>query len=179
MARPIKIDIPVRLPSPSRLARIVGDMAEKHFKANFDKEGFVNNGVQPWKEVKRRDPSSPWYGFSYRGKKLKGKRRKGVRRRSANFSNAATKRKILTGPTGELRRSLKYNVQAATSKKIAVGIISDKPYATVQNEGGTIRIFGKASAFLPARPFVGYSKELEEQLQKKIFEELNNSFKRL
>ena len=28
--------------------RIVGKMGEDHFKENFDKEGFVNNGLTPW-----------------------------------------------------------------------------------------------------------------------------------
>lgn len=32
--------------------RIVGKMGVDHFKENFDKEGFVNNGLQPWPERK-------------------------------------------------------------------------------------------------------------------------------
>ena len=28
--------------------RIIGKMGVDHFKENFDKEGFVNNGLQPW-----------------------------------------------------------------------------------------------------------------------------------
>lgn len=28
--------------------RVVGKMGVDHFKENFDKEGFVNNGLQPW-----------------------------------------------------------------------------------------------------------------------------------
>jgi phage gpG-like protein len=28
--------------------RIIGKMGVDHFKENFDQEGFVNNGVQPW-----------------------------------------------------------------------------------------------------------------------------------
>lgn len=32
--------------------RIVGKMGVDHFKDNFNKEGFVNNGLQPWPERK-------------------------------------------------------------------------------------------------------------------------------
>ncbi|WP_297096407.1 phage virion morphogenesis protein [uncultured Draconibacterium sp.] len=32
--------------------RIVGKMGVDHFKENFDKEGFVNNGLQKWPERK-------------------------------------------------------------------------------------------------------------------------------
>ncbi len=32
--------------------RIVGKMGVEHFKENFDKEGFVNNGLHPWPKRK-------------------------------------------------------------------------------------------------------------------------------
>jgi hypothetical protein len=47
---------------------LAGDIAVNHFKENFEKEGFVNNGVQPWAQVERRKPQSPWYGYKYGSK---------------------------------------------------------------------------------------------------------------
>ena len=32
--------------------RIIGKMGVDHFKENFDKEGFVNNGLRPWPKRK-------------------------------------------------------------------------------------------------------------------------------
>ena len=32
----------------SKAPRIIGKMGVDHFKENFDQEGFMNNGVQPW-----------------------------------------------------------------------------------------------------------------------------------
>jgi phage gpG-like protein len=62
--------------------RHVGKMAKDHFTENFDKEGFVDEDLHKWKEVKRRMPPV----------------RKGV----------YGKRKILKGDTNELRNSLEY-----------------------------------------------------------------------
>lgn len=36
----------------SKAPRIVGKMGVEHFKENFNQQGFVNNGVQPWPERK-------------------------------------------------------------------------------------------------------------------------------
>ena len=36
-----------------RMPVIVGQMAVSHFKSNFQKSGFVNNGLQPWEKSKR------------------------------------------------------------------------------------------------------------------------------
>jgi hypothetical protein len=33
---------------------VIGNIAVGFFKGNFEKQGFVNNGVQEWQEVKRR-----------------------------------------------------------------------------------------------------------------------------
>lgn len=37
--------------------RIIGKMGVDHFKENFDKEGFVNNGLQPWPKRKADNTS--------------------------------------------------------------------------------------------------------------------------
>lgn len=162
----------------NRIAREVGNEAVRYFKENFRLEGFQNGGLKKWKDVKRRDPSSPWYGFEYKGERArkasekKGKRKK--QRVRLNFSRAATNRKILTGPTGELQRSLKYRVNPAGGSDVSVSITSDKPYAVVHNEGGTIRVFGKHSVRLPARPFVGYSKELDNKIDEIVWRNLTS-----
>lgn len=147
----------------NRIAREIGNEAVRHFKDNFRQEGFVDNGIHKWKEVKRRDPSNRWYGFEYRGqRRQKGK---GKSKQKANFSQAATQRRILTGSSGELQDSLRYKVNPTSGANVSVSITSDKPYAVVQNEGGPIKVFGKASTILPARPFVGHSKELDVKIE--------------
>lgn len=159
------------------LPRQVGVMAVNHFKRNFELEGFQNGSLSKWKEVKRRDPSSPWYGFLYKGENRKkvpykltkrGKRSKSQRK--LNFSQAATQWNILHN-SGELADSIRYEAGPA-----CVTITSDKPYAAIQNEGGMIKVFGKRSVRLPARPFVGESKELNERISRLIDDKINELF---
>ncbi|RGP09281.1 phage virion morphogenesis protein [Parabacteroides gordonii] len=161
-----------------KLPDLVGKEAVKHFKDNFRQEGFVDNGLLKWKDVKRRDPQSAWYGFDYKGEKRadhpvkygkKGKRLKDQKK--LNFSRAATRRKILTGNTLELQDSIRY-IKAPGQATIT----SDKPYASVQNNGGPIKVFGKKTVQLQARPFIGDSKELNEKIDKTIFEGLDVIF---
>lgn len=164
------------------LPRIVGKTAVDHFRENFEKEGFVNNGLHPWPEVERRKPDSTWYGFEYRGEKRtsvafkrdkkSGKAFRKKEQKKLNFSKAATLRKILSGATHELQDSLRYLPGSGQ-----VTITSDKPYAAIQNEGGTIRVFGKTSAILPARPFMGDSKELSDKIDKIVDNKINQLFK--
>lgn len=165
------------------LPRQVGREAVTHFKANFNREGFVDDGLQKWQEVKRRDPGSPWYGFEYKGERRTsyafsrdrktGKTRKAKQQKRLNFSRAATQRKILNGRIHELQDSLRY-----VKNDKGVMITSDKPYAAVHNEGGPIKVFGKKTVRLPARPFVGYSQELDEKIEQIINKGLDNLFKR-
>lgn len=42
------------------LPRMVGKVARDHYQDNFRKGGFVNGGLHPWKDVKRRDAQSGW-----------------------------------------------------------------------------------------------------------------------
>lgn len=152
------------------LPRQAGKTAVDHFRENFVREGFMDGGVKKWKEVKRRMPSSGWYGFEYKGEKRDsytfardrktGKTRKAKNQKRLNFSKAATVRKILNGRTHELQDSIRYNVVPQ-----GVEILSDKPYAEVQNNGGDIRVFGRRTAKLPARPFIGHSQELDAKIE--------------
>lgn len=166
----------------SDIPRYVGKAAVDIFDANFDKQGFDNGGVTAWKDVKRRDPNSKWHGFEYKGErttyKLKKKRgKKGYEnggKTKINFSVAATKRAILHGSTSELRRSLKYNIE-----KGKVTVSSDKPYAALQNDGGPMKVFGRSGPIMPARPFVGESKELNEEIERITDREVNKIFTNL
>lgn len=163
------------------LPRQVGKTAVDLFRENFTKEGFTDGGVKKWKEVKRRIPQSGWYGFEYKGEKRTayafsrdhktGRTRKAKKQRKLNFSRAATTRKILNGRTHELQDSLRYEPAGG-----GVAITSDKPYAAVQNDGGNIRVFGKRTVRLAARPFVGPSKELDNQIKGLVDDGLRKIF---
>lgn len=161
------------------LPRIAGKMAVDEFRENFRRQGFRNNGVTPWKEVKRRDPQSPWYGFQYKGERRTsvslvkdrktGKMVRSKKQRKLNFSRAATKRGILIGPGADLMNSIR--VVESSPVRIAVG--TDLPYAGVHNEGGTIRIFGKKKVKVARRQFIGESRELLEELEKTMLERID------
>lgn len=69
--------------------RHVGKIAVDHFKQNFEDQGFTDNSLQQWKEVKRRMPP----------------KRKGV----------AGVRKILHGETSELFNSISHRPEPRRS----------------------------------------------------------------
>lgn len=136
------------------LPDIVGMEAVNHYKENFVNEGFTDKANNPWKDVKRRDPASPWYGFSYGAKK--------------NFSQSRTTDKILTGETKELQNSIDYE-----KKPGRVTVYSDKKYSAVHQFGLPAKVFGKKPFKMPARPFIGKSTVLEKNIQSKIERTLN------
>lgn len=161
------------------LPRIAGKMAVDEFRENFHRQGFRNNGITRWPDVKRRDKNSPWYGFQYKGEKRTsvrfvrdretGKTRRSKTQKKLNYSNAATKRGILIGPGANLMNSI--TEKERSKDKIVIG--SDLPYAAVHNEGGTIKVFGKAVQKLPKRQFIGESRELMDELQKKYLADID------
>jgi phage gpG-like protein len=164
--------------SDGSVQRIVGTEAVKHYKQSFRDEAFSNNAEkdEPWEDVKRRDKDSKWYGFNYTGEKRTsvriarnrdGTTRRAKRQKRLNFSRAATIRKILSGPSKELYNSIRFTYGRN------VVIRSDKPYARVQNDGGNIKVFGKGSAKLPARKFVGRSRVLINRLNKNVTGRIN------
>ena len=136
------------------LPDIVGTEAVNHYKENFANEGFTDQTNEKWQDVKRRDPNSPWYGFSYKAKK--------------NFSESRTTDKILTGETKELQNSIDYE-----KKPGRVTVYSDKKYAAVHQFGLQAKIFGKKPFKMPARPFIGKSAVLEKNIHDKIQRTLN------
>lgn len=161
------------------LPRIAGKMAVDEFRENFHRQGFRNNGITRWQDVKRRDKNSLWYGFQYKGEKRTsvrfvrdrktGKTKRSNTQRKLNYSNAATKRGILIGPGANLMNSI--TEKERSKDKVVIG--SDLPYAAVHNEGGTIKVFGKSVRKLPKRQFLGESRELMDELQKKYLADID------
>lgn len=126
----------------SDIYHIVGAEATKHYKQSFRDEGFTDSSLEKWADVKRR--THP------RHKKA-----------------ASARRKILTGDTGDLGRSLEHKRQGK-----AVAIHSDKPYAKVHNEGGRA---GRGKGFtMKKRQFIGKSAELDRKIGEVVTKRLNN-----
>lgn len=61
---PQKIEELKQFAASDDIKDIVGKEAVDHFKESFQNEGFTDETLNPWKDVKRRDPASPWYGHS-------------------------------------------------------------------------------------------------------------------
>ena len=164
------------------LPRMVGKTARDHFRDNFRQGGFVNGGLHRWKDVKRRDPDSKWYGFEYKAEKRTsykfkrdsktGRTRKADKQKQLNFSPTATRRPVLLSKRLELMRSI-----TSRPGRGWVAITTDKPYAGVQNHGGIIKVFGKHPVKLPARPFIGASRDLENEVTRLVRKELDRVFK--
>ncbi|MCT4559820.1 MAG: hypothetical protein N4A41_00430 [Crocinitomicaceae bacterium] len=154
---------------------VIGVEAVNHFQDSFHNQGFTDKGLRKWKDVKRRQPSSSWYGFQYKSKV----RRPGTKQRKdgaiTNFSPAATKRPILSGTTQELLNSIEF--RSYPSQKRVV-IFSDVEYAKIHNEGGPMRVFGKGNAIMPKRKFIGESQVLIRKIQRKVDRDINHIIKR-
>jgi len=127
---------------------IAGVEAVNHFKESFVNEGFTDQNLQKWPNVKRRDPNSPWYGHSGQ---------------TGKFSTARTAAKILSGETGELKEATTY-----TKTATGVRVYNEKPYAKVHNFGGTAKIYGKKAFQMLARPFIGKSAVLVGNIRGEI-----------
>lgn len=118
------------------LPKKLGNLAVRMFKENFQKEGFFGRA---WKEVKRRIMGA---------------------------KGAAGKRKILTGPTGNLGRSIQF-----TPRDGSVTVYSDLPYAEAHNEG-TSNAGRSHNVRIPQRQFIGEDPKLTDAIEKKITEEI-------
>jgi len=121
--------------------QIAGNVAVSYFKKNFQNEAW---GRVKWQEVKRRQ-----------NPKTKG---------------ARATRKILTGNTGDLGRSIE--IKSAENGKVEIWTNpsefthSKEPYGRVHNEG--LRS-GRGSGFImPKRQFMGESEELNKMIIDKL-----------
>lgn len=86
---------------------VMGKTAVDFFKEGFQNEGFTDNGLEKWEEVKRR--------------------------LNPKVTGAKTSRAILTGDTANLGESINY--KNASNGEVTVH--SDLPYAEAHNEGTT------------------------------------------
>ena len=121
------------------LPKKLGNLAVRMFKENFQKESFFGRA---WQEVKRRTPGTAAF------------------RTAARNHPSRTTRKILTGDTGDLARSIevKYVSKGEVVVWTAPSAFAKEPYGRVHNEG--LRA-GRGSGFImPKRQFMGESEEL-------------------
>lgn len=136
------------------IPKIVANRATQMFKQNFKEEGFFG---KKWKEVQRRQLHTVKY--KTKGGKVKTKVvpvGKGVMGR----------RKILTGRTGDLGRSIRWKTEPG--KAI---IYSDLPYSTAHNEG-TNNAGRSHNVQIPKRQFIGDHAKINEMVKKTIEEQL-------
>jgi len=122
------------------LPEMVGVEAVNHFTESFQNEGFTDETLEKWQEVKRRsDPK--------------------------RIDRAAASRPILTGDTGDLGRSIESKAQPGevkiTAATTAAG--SDKDYAAAHNEGTTTAGRGNKTK-IPKRQFIGKSAVLDKKI---------------
>ncbi|MDD7438590.1 MAG: phage virion morphogenesis protein [Bacteroidales bacterium] len=130
------------------LKDIVGTEAVNHYKRSFEDEGFTDETLNPWKEVERRNPESPWFGHSGQ---------------TGKFSLERTSAPILSGETGELKNAIRY-----TYLPDGVRVSNSAPYAAVHQYGLPAKIYGKKPFTMTPRPFIGRSKALKRNIEDKI-----------
>ena len=126
------------------LPKKVGNRVVRMTKENFQDEGYFG---RRWKEVKRRQP-----------------KRKGHGKRS---NGSDTRRKILTGRTGDLGRSIK-----AKPEKASVTIYSDLPYSAAHNEGTATAGRGHRTR-IPKRQFMGDHPKVQQAAKEIIEKEIS------
>ena len=127
------------------LPHLVGAKAVKHFKDSFQNEGFTDEVLVKWQDVKRR--TNP---------------RK--RRTRSGRTPASETQPILTN-SGDLGRSIDYTPQPGmvVVKSDTKGAGSDKDYAAAHNEG-TTTAGRKHNVVIPKRQFMGKSKVLDRKV---------------
>lgn len=135
----------------------MGRVALDHIEQNFAQEGYVDEALNPWQEVVRRKPDSPWYGHSGQLGKPSGER---------------TQAPILQGETRELSRATRMEFLPD-----GVRIVNSTPYAAVHQFGLPAKIYGKKPFVMPKRPFMGPSGVMEANIRKKIVERLKELIK--
>lgn len=132
---------------------IAGKTAVSYFKKNFQNEAW---GRISWKEVQRRTAGT------------------NANKYAAKHHPARTTRKILTGDTGDLARSIE--IKSVSNGQVVIWTApnafgSKEPYGRVHNEG--LRA-GRGSGFtMPKRQFMGTSDELNELIISEINRKLN------
>jgi len=136
---------------------IMGVEAVNHFKKSFQDEGFTDEELVKWEDVKRRNPASEWHGHSGQ---------------TGKFSQARTTAKILSGETKELQNSISYAYIEG-----GVRITDAALYASVHNFGEGANVYGRKPFIMKKRQFMGPSKVLGENIENKIVVEIKKILK--
>ena len=119
---------------------IVGELAVSHFKDSFQNEGFTDEALDKWQDVKRR---------------TEPKRNQRTR----------DKLKILT-QQGDLGRSIEFTQrpgEVIIISDTSTGVSSSKDYAKPHNEG-TTNAGRNHNVTIPKRQFIGKSAILERKI---------------
>ncbi|MGE0636003.1 MAG: hypothetical protein AB7G44_03440 [Bacteroidia bacterium] len=158
-----------------KLARVIpqgiGRIAVNHFKDSFNMQRFNDAGSPAWKQVKRREPDSEWYGFKLGNKARRPGRKARKPDGKGNFSKAATTQDILQ-PTGKMRDST--FVKSASFREVIIA--NSAKQAALMNRGGRFRIFNKTAATMPKRQFMGKSTRLMGKVKQFVREEIHAAF---
>ena len=139
----------------ARILQKVANEVSLMIKDNFLNESFFGNR---WKEVNRRK----WHKQKFKTKSGHTKQRT-----IPPVRGAAGRRRILTGSTGNLRRSIRYKIEGNT-----LTIYSDAIYAKIHNEGG---MAGRGlKVRIPKRQFIGDHPRLRAKIAEIVENELKN-----
>ena len=127
------------------IPRKVANKVAQAFRQNFQTESFFGT---PWKDVKRR--TEP---------------------RASQVGKADSRRKILTGRTGNLGRSIKTEVRDGEC-----AVISDLEYSAAHNEGTNTAGRGRNTS-IPQRQFMGDHEQVDKIIRETITEAISKAFK--
>jgi len=136
-----------------QLPKALANIMQRHFKRNFAEQGFVDETVEKWEEVKRRTPGEFAYKYGL----------------TASRTNP-----ILQGKgSGKLRHSIQ--IITANWNQIRIGTVGDvvNKYAAVHNEGLEA---GRTRFTMPKRQFIGHSQKMFHEIEKRIIMEINQIF---
>lgn len=143
---------------------IAAKVAVSFFKQSFQSESWER---VKWKDVQRRQPA-----WSRNGKMVKNP-----------YKGAALTRKVLTGETGDLGRSIQADRSRTGNGKAVVWTDpktftrSDRIYAAVHNEGLKA---GRGKGFkMPKRQFMGQSETLNKLIVEEIERKLGEMIKKI
>lgn len=140
--------------------RIVETEALNHFNSSFTYQGFTDKSLVKW--PKRKVPKR-------NGKPITGKALERWREKDEG-------RAILVGQSTDTKGPhLKDSITSEITPG-RVGIVVDKPYAQVHNDGLKA---GRPPGFtMPKRQFVGPSEKLEQKIQAKFEKEITKLIKK-
>jgi len=139
------------------LPRIAANEAARQFRKNFQDESFFG---QKWEEVQRRQTKT----VKYKTKSGKEKTKTVKRGKGADGS-----RKILTGRTADLGKSI--NIKIEPNKAI---VYSDLPYSAAHNEGTRTAGRGRNTK-IPKRQFIGNHPVVQDAILKEITKRMNQA----